>query len=105
VTAHQQLSVIIRNRAKLMSVPGFCLNSALVAVEAEWERSRMDRSHEREKASIDLALKIVRILNRHPDHIEAKSALTIAGELFLLGSKRGQTFFGSSATSTNKGLH
>ena len=55
----------------------------------------------KEKAVLDLAVKIAGLLAKHPSRVEAESACVIAQELFHLNAPRGITFL----SSANKGLH
>ena len=55
----------------------------------------------KEKAVIDLAMKIAGLLAKHPSRIEAESACVIAQELFHLNAPQGVAFL----SSANKGLH
>jgi hypothetical protein len=57
------------------------------------------------KAVIDLAVKITDILAKHPNYIEAVSALVIARELLSLNNATTGVFLGSIASTADEGLH
>jgi hypothetical protein len=62
----------------------------------------MQEINQKQKSVVELALRVVEMLNGHSSHSEADSALVIARELLSLNKSSRGVFLGSSA---NDGLH